>query len=167
LCQEVTAFTVTGDYIYISRELLQRLQSDDALAMIIAHEIGHIDLDHLPRLARKPIWSQLPIIGLVEAYFRNQHNRYEKECDADDYALDLCVTAGYDGNKALDFFDVLLAYARMKRASDVAYGTWLRLDEDLEGKQDPETRKRQRLEDKTFKYPSIVKRKERLLSRLN
>src|SRR5579859_5836613 len=45
--REVTAFTVPGHYVYISRRLMERCASDDPVALVLAHEIAHHDLGHL------------------------------------------------------------------------------------------------------------------------
>src|SRR5688500_2754595 len=44
---EMTAFTAPGRHAYISRELLQRTEYDDPIALTIAHEIAHHDLGHM------------------------------------------------------------------------------------------------------------------------
>lgn len=40
------AFTIPGGYIYVNRGLLQRIHSDDEIAAVLAHEIGHVAARH-------------------------------------------------------------------------------------------------------------------------
>ena len=39
---EVNAFSLAGGYVYVSRKLITDVQSEDELAGVLAHEIGHI-----------------------------------------------------------------------------------------------------------------------------
>jgi len=50
--QEFAAFTTPGGYIYVSTGLLDLLESDDELALIIGHELGHSENNHTAELAR-------------------------------------------------------------------------------------------------------------------
>ena len=43
---EINAISTTGGHIFISKGLLDCVNSEDALAGIIAHELGHIQLNH-------------------------------------------------------------------------------------------------------------------------
>ncbi len=105
------AFTFPGNHVYISRSLLERLPSDDTAAFVLAHEAAHHDLGHL---ALYGAWSQwLPrnqaasyvaaMLGVIE------HHTYgpEREQAADDYAVDLVVKAGFDGQLAVQALAIL------------------------------------------------------------
>lgn len=107
----VTAFTFVGRYVYISRRLYERLPSDETVAFVLAHEVAHHDCGHLALyqgwtswLPRSAATSYLAVLtALLE------HNIYspEKEADADLYAMQLCLDAGYHGERCLQFFDIL------------------------------------------------------------
>lgn len=43
---EVNAVALPGGYIYINRGLIEKVESDDELASVIAHELGHITSRH-------------------------------------------------------------------------------------------------------------------------
>ena len=43
---EINAMATPGGHIFVSRGLINRTNSEDALAAVIAHEIGHIQLKH-------------------------------------------------------------------------------------------------------------------------
>jgi predicted Zn-dependent protease len=54
----VNAFSAPGGYVFITRGLYDTLQSDDALAAVLAHEISHITLRHaLKIIARNDFFS--------------------------------------------------------------------------------------------------------------
>jgi predicted Zn-dependent protease len=106
-----TAFTIIGEQIYIARVLLERLADDEATAWALAHEVAHHDLGHL-ELHRG--WTELLPRGaagsVVAAVFRNlSHQMYgpTRETQADQYAVELCLDAGYDGGNCLRALDVL------------------------------------------------------------
>ena len=44
--KEVNAVSLPGGYIYVNRGLLEKVKSDDELAGVLAHEIGHIAARH-------------------------------------------------------------------------------------------------------------------------
>jgi predicted Zn-dependent protease len=43
---EINAFATPGGHIFITRALIQAVESEDALAAVIAHEMAHIHLKH-------------------------------------------------------------------------------------------------------------------------
>ena len=43
---EINAFALPGGYVYINRGLLLYLKSEDELAAVLAHEVGHITARH-------------------------------------------------------------------------------------------------------------------------
>jgi len=43
---EVNAFSAPNGYIYVTRGLMEIMESDDELAFVIAHELGHIERKH-------------------------------------------------------------------------------------------------------------------------
>ncbi len=111
---EHTAFTGPGRTVYFGRRLLERLPDDDAAAFVIAHEIAHHRLGHVPALPKVTI--QLPI-KLVVAALATWIAGMQHERDADLLAIEMCIAAGYDverclhalehlTNVALDYGDV-------------------------------------------------------------
>jgi len=98
---ECNAFTAPGPWIYVSRRLLERCPDDDAVAMIVAHEIAHHDLGHLrPPLGADWLWMLQRIATSPE-----------QEADADAHGFNLCLAAGYDPERCLHAFDILEAHA--------------------------------------------------------
>ena len=109
--RDCTAFTTPGPYIYISRRLLERLPSDEALAFVLSHEAAHHDLRHLDLFRG---WSEVLPAGAIGSFaaaiFRKlSHQMYgpTRESEADQYAVALCLDAGYDGERCLQAFEIL------------------------------------------------------------
>lgn len=124
--EEFTAFTTPGRYIFFTRRLFQLCDCDEMAAMIIAHEMAHHDLGHLdvfPDWLRNVAPSEIRI--LLFALYRIVEMRIyspEMESDADRYALELCVRAGYDGRKCIGIFDKLEKMSLDMGDIDGAYG---------------------------------------------
>jgi len=126
------AFTTAGPYVYIARQLLERLRSDDATAYVLAHEIAHHDCGHLDVFAG---WLNVLPRGLTGsiaavAFWRVEHRLFgpEREAEADLYALELCLDAEYNGELCLQLFDVLENAALDRGAIDSVYGPESLLD---------------------------------------
>lgn len=108
------AFTAQGRTIYLSRRLLERFADDDATAFVIAHELAHHRLGHVPALPVGLLGvARLLLVRLQTAWAATP----ERETDADRLAIELCLDAGYDPerciaalehlvNTALDYGDV-------------------------------------------------------------
>jgi predicted Zn-dependent protease len=128
--QAMTAFAAPGRYVYLSRELLQRLDSDDAVAFVVAHEMAHHDLGHLRLFTgwwRNRLRAALPSAGatVVAAMYRALEHKLigpERERAADTYALDLCIVAGYDPERCLDVFLALESHALDLGDLDIVFG---------------------------------------------
>lgn len=86
---DYSAITRRGPWVYVSRELAERL-SDDGLASVIAHEMAHHDLGHL----------RLHMAVAAHIGFSQ-----EMELQADRAAIHTCVRAGYDPRGALEALD--------------------------------------------------------------
>jgi hypothetical protein len=123
---EVSAFTAPGRYIYFGRRLFERCACDDHAAFVVAHEMAHHDLGHVELFASYASkLTGLPGAKLFALIFHAMERRLygpEKECDADRYALDLCVARGYSGERCLELFDVLEQHALDLGDLDLVYG---------------------------------------------
>jgi hypothetical protein len=56
----------------------------------------------------------------------------EKECGADRHGMDLCLAAGYDGNRCLELLDVLEQHALDLGDLDIVYGPDQQSDNELD-----------------------------------
>ena len=124
---ESNAFALPGGHIYVSRGLLAISNSEDELANVIAHEIGHVAARHhaqqQTRAAGVGIFtfpSRLigAIVGglvgsIVEAPFQAMGMGFiaaygrDQERDADRIALKIAAAAGYDPSALARFLETL------------------------------------------------------------
>ena len=113
----VNAFALPGGYIYITRGLLALANDEAEVAMVIAHEIGHVTARHpAKRLARLASAEMLDSVvgrmiagtqaqkilemgneGYIAQYSRSQ------EFEADALGIKIAAQAGYDPEAALTF----------------------------------------------------------------
>lgn len=132
--QEPNAFALPGGWIYVSRGLLAIANSEDELAAVIGHEIGHVAARHavqretralpigilsaLGALAGGLIGGEqlaraigaLPQVAgglLLASYSR------EQEREADRLGQAFAARAGFDPARMADFFDTLAAEAAL------------------------------------------------------
>lgn len=121
-----TAFTTPGRNLYIARRLLERLPTDDCTAFVLGHEVAHHDLQHLDLFHS---WLDvLPRgeVGMVLAslVWKVAHRLYgpERESQADQYAVELCLDAGFHGEHCLQAFDILENEALNRGDIDGVFG---------------------------------------------
>jgi predicted Zn-dependent protease len=103
--EELPAFTAPGRYVYFSRHFLQRGLSEEATAFVFAHEFAHQRLGHL-----RAWLSEVPGAWVAGAFAFAAHRVLvspEKEVEADRWALERCVAAGYDRELCLGAFDAM------------------------------------------------------------
>jgi predicted Zn-dependent protease len=133
---ELNAFSTSGGHIFLSRGLVETLDSEDALAAIIAHEIAHIQLKHsvevlnsLKRTKALSIMDQLAGNGSIaedcggslwdigslfdKSVWEIAHTMLvngfsqAQEFAADTYALSLLAATGYDPSALVDVLHIL------------------------------------------------------------
>jgi len=130
--EQINAFAIAGGYIYVTEGLLKAVESDDELAGVIAHEIGHNSLYHpLLAMEKKSKMSNATAIGLlaglvmgvpsvnlaplavvsnlaVTAVLTGYSREFEQQADL--AALDYMTAAGYN---PVGLLTVLEGLARM------------------------------------------------------
>jgi Zn-dependent protease with chaperone function/Tol biopolymer transport system component len=107
--KELNAMAAPGGFIYITRALLEALESDDEIAFVLGHEIGHVAGDHIRKQLSQAIAgsilldiltggsSRLVRIGadimfsLYQSGYSRQHER-----DADTRGVRYMKAAGYN-----------------------------------------------------------------------
>jgi Zn-dependent protease with chaperone function len=105
------AFTLVGHHVYLSRRLLERLPTDDAVAFVLAHEAAHHDLGHFDLFTG---WGELlprmestKYVAVLAALCEHHAYGPKRENDADAYAVALSMTAGYNGELAVQALSIL------------------------------------------------------------
>jgi len=126
---EINAFALPGGYVYINRGLLLYLKTEDELAAVLAHEVGHITARHaiqqqargqLGRAAATVggvvaavatgsgyIGSELMNIGSIWAAAGVSGFGRENELEADSLGARYVYEAGYNPNAMIDVLSVL------------------------------------------------------------
>ena len=62
---DINAFTLGGDSIFINAGLIAAMESEAQLAMVIAHEIGHVDRGHIS--GREQVNTGVGLLGVIAA----------------------------------------------------------------------------------------------------
>jgi len=116
---EINAFAVPGGYVYVTKGLMKKIESDDELAGVIGHELGHINKKHGIRQAEKAGVMML-IVALMGA--KDETEKYQKaaalaaffaqmkfsrddEFEADRCAVKYTYKAGYKPDGIVTFFN--------------------------------------------------------------
>ena len=124
----INAFAVPGGYIFLFDGLLKDLNGVDALAGVLAHEVGHVARNHFydRRIEATNIATLAAVIlasmagggrvaaPLAQAVNITQQLRYsrENEREADFFAIKALEKGGYSLDGLYEFFKVLSRYER-------------------------------------------------------
>jgi predicted Zn-dependent protease len=119
---EANAFAIPGGYIFVFDGLLGRLQGENELAGVLAHEIGHVRRGHFFKNQKQLVAADLGVLAAIllgrggeaatafslagAAQLQLSYSR-ENEREADQSALATLPEAGYDPMSLADFFGVL------------------------------------------------------------
>jgi len=129
---EINAFATSGGHIFVTRGLINAAKSEDALAGVIAHEVAHIQLQHsIKAIKTSRITQALLVTGtsaagaaagmdvnqltdvfnesvgeIVQTMVNNGYSQ-SQEYDADNTALSLMASAGYNPQGLIDMLNEL------------------------------------------------------------
>jgi predicted Zn-dependent protease len=131
---EINAFATSGGHIFLTRGLVNAAKSEEALAAVIAHEVAHIQLKHSIRAIKTSRITQAILVtgasaaGAVTGMNVNEltdvfiesvgeitqtlvNNGYSQlqEYAADNYAVSLLASAGYNPSGLIDMLKELNA----------------------------------------------------------
>lgn len=163
---EASAFTMPGRRVYISRRLMERMGGrDEPVAFILAHEMAHHRLGHVPAqdlIDRAPAPLRGVALDLAIVSTRVLHGAH-REAQADAVALNLCLAAGYDAERCLAAFDVLEDVALDWGDREGVFGADAAIASAAAG--DPEwvVAAKEWLHERSRGYPPLRERKTRLL----
>ncbi len=112
------AFALAGGYIFVTRGALERCTNDSELALLLGHEIGHVDLRHSAELitysaAARNLAGEAAA-AVAQVLYHNLSIGYSaaREFEADEYAVRVISKAGHDAEKALGLFDRMMEFER-------------------------------------------------------
>ena len=131
---EINAFATSGGHIFLTRGLINAAKSEDALAAVIAHEVAHIQLQHSIKAIKTSRITQAIIVTgtsaagaatgmdvneltsvfnesvgeIVQTLVNNGYSQ-SQEFDADNTAMSLLASAGYNSSGLLDMLRELNA----------------------------------------------------------
>lgn len=128
----VNAFALPGGKICITRGLLARLESEDGLAAVLAHEVGHVTARHVVGAYNRQALATALILGgaavmeakdvqgrelitlgaVVGAQLALAHYSREQERQSDRLGLEYSVAAGYSPYGLVETHRVLLELQR-------------------------------------------------------
>jgi WD40 repeat protein len=122
---EVNAFNIPGGHVFVSRKLVAFADSEDELAGVIAHELGHAAVHHgaldmseyfrkvlkVEKLGdRKDVEDKYNLLienARTKTVLQRRSHEDAQQIEADKIGLFAMVAAGYDPNAFTRFFDRL------------------------------------------------------------
>jgi len=125
----VNAFALPGGKICITRGLLARLESEDGLAAVLGHEVGHVTARHaVQAYNRQMLMTGAILAGGIYMEARDVRNREviglgallgaelvmakysrDQERESDELGMDYAVKAGYSPHGMVETQGILLA----------------------------------------------------------
>lgn len=118
---EINAFSLAGGRVYVSRKLLAAIRSEDELAGVLAHEIGHLSTHQTAiemtrslrlRLGVTQVGDRADVFAKVHQFMRTPAKKSEEEdrekkdqLAADRVALYAVARAGYSAESFAEFLD--------------------------------------------------------------
>lgn len=118
---EVNAISLPGGFIYATEGLVRFVQSDDELAFVLAHEVGHVAARHHVQLLERHFFlalvAQLLVggdptaaqVAAIVRFFVQRGFSREFEFEADRLAVAYTHRAGFDAAAGLTFMRRLRA----------------------------------------------------------
>ena len=117
----VNAFALPGGQVFITEALFSRLTTEDQLAGVLGHEVGHVIHRHgAERLAKQGLTQGLitsVMVGsgdasatqMAQAVGSMINMKYgrDQELESDDFGVRMMMEAGYDPRALLEVMDIL------------------------------------------------------------
>jgi|GEM_PF-1065833 len=132
--EDINAVSLPGGYVYMFKGLTDRLDSDDELAAVIAHEVGHITARHAMKRLQASYGMLLLQLGSiaadqgavaqgVSAAYQTAFLAYSRqdEFQADKLSVKYLKRAGYDPMAVVRVLELLQTEQRKRAPSPLAY----------------------------------------------
>jgi predicted Zn-dependent protease len=134
---EINAFAAPGGYIFVTRGALILMSNEAQLAGVLAHELAHVDQKHIVRklklqstdrsvtsgiaqvLGGATLSAKIALERLNDLAFKmlmEEGLSKEDEADADQKALEMLISTGYDLQSYLDYLLSLKPYLEQGQA---------------------------------------------------
>jgi len=134
---EINAFAAPGGYIFVTKGALKLMRNEAQLAGVLAHELAHIDQKHIVRklklqgvdrsltsgiaqvLGGASLSAKIALERLNDLAFKmlmEEGLSKEDEADADQKALEMLMSTGYDLQSYLDYLLSLKPYLEQGQA---------------------------------------------------
>ena len=119
----INAFALPGGKVFISRELMSRLENEAQMAGVLGHEIGHVVAQHIGKQMTRQTWIQIGAEGIGIATKSGtaktgaevaggvvllKYSR-EQELEADRYGMEYMYRAGYQPGQMRKVMEILKA----------------------------------------------------------
>lgn len=118
---QINAFSTTGGFVYVNTGTIKAADTEDQLAAVIGHEIGHICNDDLVKRLKKTSLAQgalaaagvnrNALVGIAYKLAVDLPNNRQDEFNADTKGLQYLTRAGYDPHAMPAFLSKLLQYS--------------------------------------------------------
>ena len=112
--EAVNAFAIPGGHIFITTGMLEEFFDSEAeLAVVLGHEMSHVDLRHCIERYQYALTLEKVGVGEVGAVIEILRRlvalgyRQYQEVEADEHGVNLAVQAGYDPGVAVTLFERL------------------------------------------------------------
>jgi len=111
--KDINAFATLGRRIVVNTELIKTINSESALAMVLAHELGHLERKHLVKsliskntsaLIKHYVFKDNRIVSAI-SYAGALHYSRETEKDADMFGINLVNKLYCNIPSKLEFFE--------------------------------------------------------------
>lgn len=123
----VNAFALPGGYIYVTRGLVAHMNNEAQLAVVLGHEIGHVEARHASQRAFEQQLGQIALLGgaiagqellglpaqdllnIGGAATQLMFLKYgrDDERESDDLGVEYAARAGYEAAEGAEFFRTL------------------------------------------------------------
>jgi len=134
---EINAFAAPGGYIFVTRGALKVMRNEAQLAGVLAHELAHVDQKHIVRklklqstdrsvtsgiaqvLGGATLSAKIALERLNDLAFKmlmEEGLSKEDEADADQKALEMLMSTGYDLQSYMNYLQSLKQYLEQGQA---------------------------------------------------